>query len=462
MVRKYIHAIIIIVLLSGVSSCKMGKDYVRSEHLSADSCLQFATDSTTYADMPWWEVYTDTLLIDLINTALKNNKDINIATERIHEYMALRRMTVSKLFPTLGANIEYGGVSNKNSEGVRVSKNEFEAKATIAWEVDIWGKLRRQKEAATADLIGIIENKHTVEMFLIAQVAEQYFEIVALNSKLNIVNQTIDARKEASRIALLRFKGGLTSEIAYRQAQVELAETQVILPAVEQDIVFRNNALSFLLGATSAPMITSSKLEANSLPDYIPAGLPSTLINRRPDIRESEQALIAANANVGIAKAEFFPSLSLTGSLGFESPDLSNFFRTPIWGHAANLLSPVFQYGKNKGRFEAAKAVREQKVLAYQKSVLNGFREVSDGVTRFQKSKVIRKLNEELEISARNYLKLAKLQYINGVVAYIDVLDAQRKLFEAEIDLNTSVRNEYLSLVSLYKALGGGWSLANL
>ncbi len=232
--------------------------------------------------------------------------------------------------------------------------------------------------------------------------------------------------------------------------------------ALEQDIVFRNNALSFLLGATSAPMITSSKLEANSLPDYIPAGLPSTLINRRPDIRESEQALIAANANVGIAKAEFFPSLSLTGSLGFESPDLSNFFRTPIWGHAANLLSPVFQYGKNKGRFEAAKAVREQKVLAYQKSVLNGFREVSDGVTRFQKSKVIRKLNEELEISARNYLKLAKLQYINGVVAYIDVLDAQRKLFEAEIDLNTSVRNEYLSLVSLYKALGGGWSLANL
>ena len=462
MIRKYIHAIIIIVLLSGVSSCKMGKDYVRSEHLSADSCLQFATDSTTYADMPWWEVYTDTLLIDLINTALKNNKDINIATERIHEYMALRRMTVSKLFPTLGANIEYGGVSNKNSEGVRVSKNEFEAKATIAWEVDIWGKLRRQKEAATADLIGIIENKHTVEMFLIAQVAEQYFEIVALNSKLNIVKQTIDARKEASRIALLRFKGGLTSEIAYRQAQVELAETQVILPAVEQDIVFRNNALSFLLGSTSAPMITSSKLEANSLPDYIPAGLPSTLINRRPDIRESEQALIAANANVGIAKAEFFPSLSLTGSLGFESPDLSNFFRTPIWGHAANLLSPVFQYGKNKGRFEAAKAVREQKVLAYQKSVLNGFREVSDGVTRFQKSKVIRKLNEELEISARNYLKLAKLQYINGVVAYIDVLDAQRKLFEAEIDLNTSVRNEYLSLVSLYKALGGGWSLANL
>ena len=462
MIRKYIHAIIIIVLLSGVSSCKMGKDYVRSEHLSADSCLQFATDSTTYADMPWWEVYTDTLLIDLINTALKNNKDINIATERIHEYMALRRMTVSKLFPTLGANIEYGGVSNKNSEGVRVSKNEFEAKATIAWEVDIWGKLRRQKEAATADLIGIIENKHTVEMFLIAQVAEQYFEIVALNSKLNIVKQTIDARKEASRIALLRFKGGLTSEIAYSQAQVELAETQVILPTVEQDIVFRNNALSFLLGSTSAPMITSSKLEANSLPDYIPAGLPSTLINRRPDIRESEQNLIAANANVGIAKAEFFPSLSLTGSLGFESPDLSNFFRTPIWGHAANLLSPVFQYGKNKGRFEAAKSVREQKVLAYQKSVLNGFREVSDGVTRFQKSKVIRKLNEELEISARNYLKLAKLQYINGVVAYIDVLDAQRKLFEAEIDLNTSVRNEYLSLVSLYKALGGGWSLANL
>ena len=458
MVRKYIY-IVMAVVLSIVSSCRMGQNYVRPELPYVDSLLQFTPDSVTYADMPWWEVYTDTLLVDLINTALANNQDLNIATERVREYMALRKVAVSDLYPSLDAKVEYSGSSNKNSEGVRVSSNQFEAQARISWELDLWGKLRRQKEGATADLRGIIENKHTVEMFLVAEVAEQYFEIVASNSKLNIVKQTIDARKEAARIALLRFKGGMTSEIAYRQAEVELAESQVLLPAVEQEIVLQNNILSFLLGLPPSLIVTSSKLEANYLPDYIPVGLSSTLINRRPDIRESEQDLIAANANVGIAKTEFFPSLSLTGNLGFESSDLSNFFRTPIWGHAANLLSPVFQYGKNKGRFEAAKAVRRQKVLAYQKSVLNSFREVSDGVTRFQKAKVIRKLNEELEISARSYLKLANLQYINGVVAYIDVLDAQRKFFEAEIDLNTSVRNEYLSLVSLYKALGGGWSI---
>lgn len=456
MVRIYV---IIIVIFGVVSSCKIGKNYVRPNLPSVNSFAQFTADSSTYADIPWMDVYTDTLLIELIDTALLNNQDLNIATERVREYMALRSMSVSDLFPSVGANIEYKGTSNKKNEGSRTSTSAFDAQATISWEIDLWGKLRRQKESATADLIGVVENRRAIEMFLVAQVAEQYFEIVALNSKLNIVKQTIDAREEAARIALLRFRGGLTSEIAYRQAQVELAEAQVILPMVEQDIVLQNNELSFLLGLPPSLIVTSSKLEANYLPDYIPAGLPSTLINRRPDIRESEQNLISANAKVGIAKAEFFPSLSLTGSLGFESSDLSHFFRTPIWGHAANLLSPVFQYGKNKGRFEAAKAVREQKVLAYQKSVLNGFREVSDGLTHFQKAKVIRKLNEELEVSARSYLKLANLQYINGVVAYIDVLDAQRKLFEAEIDLNTSVRNEYLSLVSLYKALGGGWSL---
>ncbi len=458
MIRKYIY-VIIAVSLSSVSSCKMGDNYTKSAIPEVNSYAQFGTDSATYADMQWWEVYTDKVLIDLIDTALINNQDLNIATERVREYMALRRVVISDLYPSVGAKIDYSGTSAKNTNGPRLSTSNFKAKATVSWEIDLWGKLRRQKEGANADLMGIIENRRSVEMFLVAEVAEQYFELVTLNSKLNIVKQTIDDRKEASRIALLRFKSGLTSEIAYKQAQVELAETQAILPTVEQDIVFRNNELSFLLGLPPTQITINSKLEAINLPDYIPAGLPSTLINRRPDIREREQNLIAANANVGVRKAEFFPSLSLTGSLGFESSDLSTFFRTPIWGHAANLLTPVFQYGRNKGRFEAAKAVREQKVLAYQKSVLNGFREVSDGVTRFQKAKVIRKLNEELEVSARSYLKLANLQYINGVIAYIDVLDAQRKMFEAEIDLNTSVRNEYLSLVSLYKALGGGWSL---
>ena len=454
--RTYIYIIIAIIAMT---SCGSSYDYVRSQPPTADAFSQFGTDSVTYADMPWWEVYTDTLLINLINTALINNQDINIATERVREYMGLRRMTASDLFPSLGANIQYGGTSDKNSQGNRVSDNQFELKATISWEIDLWGKLRRQKESATADLTGVIENRRSVEMFLIAEIAEQYFEIVTLNNKLNIVNETIGDRKKAMRIALLRFKSGLTSEMAYKQAQVELAETEVMLPTVEQDIVFRNNELSFLLGSPPSHITVSPKLEATYLPEQIPAGLPSTLINRRPDIRESEQNLISANAQVGVARAEFFPALSLTGSLGFESADLTTFFRTPIWGHAAKLLSPVFQYGKNKGRFEASKAVREQKALAYQKSILNGFREVSDGVTRFQKSKIIRKLNEELEISARSYLKLAKIQYINGVIAYIDVLDAQRKLFEAEIDLNTAVRNEYLSLVILYKALGGGWSV---
>ena len=456
MIRIYILLFAVITILS---SCKMGQNYVRPKYPAQDTFLQPNNDTTTYADMPWKNVYTDTLLIKLIDTALINNQDLNIATERVREYMALRRMAVSDLYPSIGVGLEHKGTSDKNNSGYRTYNDQFEANATISWEIDLWGKLRRQKESATADMIGIVENRRAVEMFLVSQVAQKYFEIVALNSKLNIVKQTIDARKEAVRIALLRFRGGLTSEIAYSQAEVELAETQVLMPTVEQDIVINNNELAFLLGAQPSQLVMGSKLETNGLPDYIPTGLSSTLINRRPDIRESEQDLIAANANVGIAKAEFFPSLKLTGSLDFTGSDFLNFFATPVWGHAANLLTPVFQYGKNKGRFEAAKSIREQKVLAYQKSILNGLREVSDGVTRFQKAKIIRKLNEELEVSARSYLKLANLQYINGVIAYIDVLDAQRKLFEAEIDLNTSIRNEYLSLVSLYKALGGGWSV---
>ena len=264
-------------------------------------------------------------------------------------------------------------------------------------------------------------------------------------------------RTPSRRAAKLRFEGGLTSETSYSQAQVELARTETLLPSLEQKIKIKENDLAFLLGQYSGDIPRGLPLREQHLLETLPVGLPSSLLERRPDMRQAEQKLREANAGVGVAQTDLFPKISLTGNLGFENEELTNFIKSPAWFLAGDLLQPLFAMGKNKAKLKAARARYEQEVYNYQKSVLSVFKEVNNAIVTIRKAKEVRMSYEKLLNAADTYLQLAQLQYINGVTSYMDVLDAQRGLLDAQLSLNKAMLDELLSTVYLYKALGGGW-----
>lgn len=440
-------------LLTGVlmTSCKLGQKYIRPELDLPASIAGIAGDTLTIQDLKWWDMYTDTVLQDLIRTTLAYNKDMQIAAARIKETSASKRITRADLFPQLN------GTLAGEREYDQTPDNTFEGKLTLSWEADLWGKLRWANQQSLATYLQTVEGKRALQMTLVAQVAQAYFELRALDRELSIVRQTFDARKEGVRLAKLRFDGGLTSETSYRQAQVELAKTKTLIPELERKIKLKENDISLLTGHYPGTIPRGKSLDAQTLPENLPAGLPSSLLERRPDLRQAEFKLKAANAKVGIAYTGLFPSLTLTGTYGLESSDLSEFLKTPYWFVGGKLLEPLFAIGKNRARLKAAEAAYEQEVYAYQKSVLTAFKEVDNALTTYKKIREIRQSRLQLEKAARTYLYFANLQYINGVINYLDVLDAQRGYFDAQIGLNNAVRDELLSVVNLYLVLGGGW-----
>ena len=443
--------------MASMSSCKLGKKYERPE-LGMPETFEIAGDSTSVADIRWGDLYQDPVLQQMIDSALVNNKDMKIAFARIKEMAAAKRISTAGIFPDVGIKLHvdkegenYGGDNYKGSP-------EVSAKLAFAWELDLWGKLRWAREADVAAFLESIEGQKALQMTIVAQVASSYFELCALDREMDIVQKTLQARREGLRLAKLRFDGGLTSETAYNQALVELARTETRIPTLEKAIKMKESDLAILLGEYPHGISRGLPLDAQRLPDILPVGLPSTLLERRPDIYAAEYRLKQANAKVGIAFTSMFPQISLTGALGFENDQLSGFLKSPYWSGAADLLQPIIGLAKNKARHKATQAQYEQEVYAYQKAVLTAFKEVNDAIIAARKNKEITSSWRVLESSASNYLELAQLQYINGVTNYIDVLDAQRELLEAQIGLNNAVLNELLSTVQLYKALGGGYT----
>ena len=295
-----------------------------------------------------------------------------------------------------------------------------------------------------------------MQLTLIAEVAQAYFVLIAMDQELAIVRQTLTAREEGVRLAKLRFEGGLTSETSLKQAQVELARTQTLTPELEKKIRIQENKIALLAGEYPGPAERGRSLDQQQLPALLPVGLPSQILERRPDIREAEYKLRAAHAKVGIAFTSMFPKITLTGHYGLESGDLSDFLKSPYFFLGGELLTPLVNMGKNRAKLRAAKAVEEQEIQAYQKVVLNAFSEVSNALITSEKSREIRRSRQNLEEAARSALDLARLQYINGIINYLDVLDAQRGYFDAQIGLNNAIRDELLAKVELYKVLGGG------
>ena len=453
----YIAAFVVSML--AFSSCKIGKRYVRPE-LNLPDRIEAYTDTTDTAsveNIPWESLYADEALKDLIRKALDNNKDMKIAAAKVKEMIAAKRISFASMLPEVGANIyaqkerlKYGGDNPKPDP-------EFGAKLTLSWELDLWGNLRWANEAAIASYMETVEGQRALRLTIIAEVAANYYQLCALDQELSIVQQTLDARREGVRLAKLRYEGGLTSETAYNQAQVELARTETLIPSLERQIKIKESDLSTLLGEYTDDIPRGLSLSDQHLPDALPIGLPSSLLERRPDMRQAEFKLRAANAQVGVAQTDLFPKIRLTSNYGFESDELSSILKSPAGFIAGSLLQPIFAMGKNKAKVKAAKARYEQEVYSYEKSVLGAFKEVNNAIVTVRKVKEIRASRMNLEASASKYLELAQLQYINGVISYMDVLDAQRGLLDAQIGLNNAVLDELLSVVYLYKALGGGF-----
>lgn len=441
-----------------LAGCQLGKHYTRPELVLPETLGgQPATDSTSLADMAWEDLYADTLLQGLIRKTLEYNKDMLMAAARVKELAAMKRIDYANMFPQVGLRVyaerereNYGGNNYKNDD-------EFDLKGVISWELDLWGKLRWTRDASVAEFVGSIENQRALQMSLVAQVAQAYFELVALDNELTIVRQTVEARRESLHLVRLRYEGGLISEIPFRQAQVELAKTVTLVPDLERKITLKENELAFLTGEYPHAIGRSSQAADVQLPDALPVGMPSTLLERRPDVRQAEQELIAANAQVGVAYTSLFPNISLTATWGAESEQLSDLLKSPHHLLGANLLQPIFAMGKNRARLKAKKAAYERATYAYEKAVLSAFKDAYNAITEFNKMKDIYDTRLKLEQSAKSTLELAQLQYVNGAIGYMDLLDAQRTYFDAQLSLSYAVRDKRITMVNLYKALGGGW-----
>jgi len=419
-----------------------------------------AGDTLTLADIDWWSFYGDSALCRIIRRTLDNNRNLLAAAARVEELQHLYRIDRAGLFPTLGINIGADHETNDYAGEAATRDPEFDVKATLSWEVDLWGRLRWARRNSRARWAATVEEQRAMRVTLIAEAATAYFNMLALRNELAIVRRTMENRAEGVAKARLRFEGGLTSELVYQQAQVEYATTAALVPSLESRIKTTENMLAVLMGeypGTPIPVgpMTSSEMIPS---ENLPLGLPSQLLQRRPDLRAAEMQLQASTAAVGMAWADRFPRLSFNLQGGWENDDLTSLFRSPFSYVAGSIAGPVFAFGKKKASYKAALARYEQARLAYEQRVLEAFRETDDAVTAFRKVRGTAELKAISNSAARKYVDLAELQYRGGSINYIEVLDAQRRYFNTQIELSNAVRDENLSLVRLYKALGGGWN----
>lgn len=457
----YLNILVAALILSLImSSCAVGKKYTRPEMDIPETEQTDGAQELLLADLAWWELYTDVNLQRIIRKAVDNNKDLVIAAGRVRELAALRNIDNAALLPQIGVDI--GGEREwENYRGNnKTADNEFDAKLTFSWEIDFFGNLRWQRQKGIAEYLQSIEAQRALQMSIVAQVAQSYFELVALDNELAIVKRTLLTREVGVKQAKLRFEGGLTSEVSYQQAQVELANTATLIPGLERRIAAKQNEIAFLCGEFPE-IVERSRMDSTLVfPEGFTSNLSSELLMRRPDVMAAEQALIAANAAVGMAYADRFPRIRLTGAYGFEGDQLASILQSPYGLIAGTLVSPLISFNAKRAKYRAQKAAYEQETANYEKTVLGVFREASDAITAYNSYREARERKSDLEKAARKYVELARLQYINGVISYLDVLDAQRSSFDAQIGLSNAIRDEYIAIVNLYKALGGGWNLS--
>jgi multidrug efflux system outer membrane protein len=450
-----------ILLLAG---CAIGPDYKRPEIASPPAWMVDMQQAQDTANTAWWEQFNDPVLNDLITTALRENYDLRVATARVEEFYGLYGATRADLFPQIGYDGSAARVQATTKgpipiiPGTSSKYSTYQAEFSASWEIDLWGKIRRATEAARADLMAAEDARRGVILSLVTSVATAYIDLRSLDQQLEIARQTAKSREESVRLFELRFKGGNISEMELSQVRSEYYVALAAIPDLEKRIRQQENFISILLGRNPGPIVRGKMIDAIALPT-VPAGIPSDLLARRPDIRQAEQALIAANARIGVAKAQYFPSISLTGFFGSASTELSDLFTGPAktWSYAGMLAGPIFTAGKIKGSVKAAKAVQQEALFGYEQAIRNGFREFEDALIDQDRTRVQLDAQAKQVESLATYARLARLRYEEGYTSYIEVLDAERSLFNSQLSYAQTQDTLLRALVNLYKTMGGGW-----
>lgn len=446
-----------------MSSCSGTKNLTRANidmpasYMTGKDSIS-APDTLTLADVKWWEFYSDPTLTAILRTALENNRDILKAAARVEQMRALYGVAKADLLPQIGANVAYSYETNKYNGGKTTTDPEYDLKFPISWEINLWGSMFQAKNAGQARFVASVEDYRAMRMTIIAEVATAYFKLLSLENELSIVRQTLKTREEALHLAKIRFEGGLTSETIYQQAKVEYSSTASLIPDLELRVTSMRNSLTTLMGEYPREAFENRDIVFDTdFADKLPAGIPSELLKRRPDLRAAEQRLRAAMADVGVSYADRFPSFRIGFTPGWENDGLKDFFKSPFTYTIGQITGTIFDFGRKKRKYEAAIASYDQSRYDYEKAVITAFTEVNTSLTAYNKYRENLRVKTELRDAAAKYVQLAWVQYRGGH-SYLDVLDAQRRYFEAQIGVNNALLNEYLALVNLYKTLGGGWN----
>ena len=466
----FIRQVFISLAVILMASCTLGPDYTRPVVQTPSAYRGAEVTSAgpaSLADLQPFELFNDPALTKLLTTALDGNFDVRIAAERVLQARAIVGIVRADQFPTVdasaavvGARVSRAGANRAITNSVDPDVTYAEAGFSVGWELDVWGRLRRLSESARAQYFATEEARRGIVTTLVADVVETYLELRALDLELEIARRTRDIATDGLRLTESRRDRGVATALDVRQAEQLLFTASGQIASREREIAQTENALSLLLGQMPSDMPRGLALEAFKAPPSIPAGLPSVLLERRPDIRQAEQELIAANAQIGAAKAEYFPRISLTGFLGVQSRALSDLVSgsATLWTASAGGTVPIFNAGRTRANVRFVEAVQRELVVNYQRTIFTAFREVSDALESHRKTSEQRAQQEQLVEALRASTRLSSQRYEGGVDNYLQVLDAQRNLFQGELDLARLRQQELSAIVQLYRALGGGWS----
>ena len=485
--RYWFLAVFVLVGIAGLTACAVGPNYKRpavnvpgtyrgpapEEAASAPTTststetpaakaepAQRTSSSSSLGDEKWWEVFQDKELQGLIRTALSNNYDVRIAATRVLQAQAQLGITRADQFPVLSGG---GNITSQRSPqigpipGYEITQGQLTASA--AYNLDFWGKYRRATQAARANLLANEWAQKEVTATLVANLAIAYFQLRELDLELEISKQTFNSRSQSLQLTQMLEQHGINSLLDVRQSEQLVYTAATEIPDFERQIAQEENAISILLGNNPGDVPRGLKLTEQPHAPEIPAGLPSSLLERRPDVLQAEQNLIAANAQIGVARAAYFPQISLTGTAGYETPALTNLFTGPagIWALAGSVAQPIFEGGRLKSNVRLAEAQHEQTLLTYQQTIQGAFRDVSNGLIAYRKNREFRVQQEHLLESAQDAARLSEVRFKAGTTDYLEVLTNETNSFSAALGLAQAQANELIALVQIYQALGGGW-----
>ena len=446
-----------------LAACAVGPDYKRPQIEAPGEWRIDYPKAAQVANTEWWKQFGDPALDQLVETALRENLDVQAASARVDQFLGVLSTTRSQFFPQFG----YSGDASRNRasqvgptpiNGTNPNYSLYQGSLNAAWQIDLFGRVRRQSEAAQAQVYASEQGRRGVILSIVTTTATSYIALRALDRQLEIARETARNYADTKKLFQLRFKGGVVSEVELAQIESQYQLALATIPSLEQSIAAQENLISVLLGRNPGA-IPRGKSIGELVPPAIPAGLPSELLERRPDILQAEQNLVAVNANIGVAKSLYFPSISITGLFGSLSTAAGDFLTGPArtWSVGASLAGPIFTFGAISGQVQTAEAAQQEATLFYRQTILNAFRETSDALIGSQKKREEAEAQARRVLALRDYARLSRLRFDNGVVSYIEVLFAENDLFSAELTSVNTQAERYTQLINVYKAMGGGW-----